>query len=131
MRGLYLQLSCLFPLVGSLPAQLPPRPAPSPPSSPGHGGREALGLSACCAEVAEVLHASWDRVESVNKSRKEGGPGGSPGGPVVKIHTPKAGGLGSISSQGTKIPRAARCGPQNCFLIKKKKWLCAVPHFEL
>ena len=28
MRGLYLQLSCLFPLVGSLPAQLPPRPAP-------------------------------------------------------------------------------------------------------
>ena len=23
MRGLYLQLSCLFPLVGSLPAQLP------------------------------------------------------------------------------------------------------------
>ena len=39
---------------------------------------------------------------------------------MVKIHTPKAGGLGSISGQGTKIPRAARCGPQNCFLIKKK-----------
>ena len=64
------------------------------PNSPGEGGRQGLGLSAGCAGVAEVLCASWGRFESGNKSSEEGGPGRSPAGPVVEIHTPKAGAWG-------------------------------------
>ena len=64
------------------------------PNSPGEGGRQGLGVSAGCAGVAEVLCASWGRFESGNKSSEEGGPGRSPAGPVVEIHTPKAGAWG-------------------------------------
>ena len=30
----------------------------------------------------------------------------------LRLHSPNAGGTGSIPGQGTKIPQAARCGPQ-------------------
>ena len=88
----------------------------SPPVPLERGGREDLELLAGCAEVAEVLHASWGRFESVNKSRKEGGPAGSPVVQWLRSTLPRQGGWGQ-SSQETKIPRAAQCGPNNCFLI--------------
>lgn len=36
-------------------------------------GERIWGLSAGCPEVPEVLRASWDKFESVNKSSKAGG----------------------------------------------------------
>ena len=45
-----------------------------------------------------------------NKAKVKGALEGFPGGPVVRLHTPSAGGTDLIPGRRTKIPRAAQCG---------------------
>ena len=106
-------VSWLFSLVGS-----------SPPVPLERGGREDLELSAGCAEVAEVLHASWGRFESVNKSRKEGGPAGSPVVQWLRSMLPRQGGWGQ-SSQGSCTMR-----PQQSFFNLKERVALCCPTFR-
>ena len=45
-----------------------------------------------------------------------------PGGPVVRLHTSNAGGTGSITGRGSKIPHAMWCHQKK----KERIMICAV-----